>query len=495
MRAEQLRRPVLAHEDAGVVARVRVDDRAGLRIVEREEERDEFLGARAPEHHVVEARAEQARREMLAGPHLESRLHRGRENRRAHSLSAHVRDDHVERIVPAFEEVVVVARDRARGHGPSEQLRVGKRRLGLGQESALDLPRERHLALDSLARRGALLKAQVLDLDGGRVREGREEAEILLAEALTPEAHLEVDEADDLVFDEERRRHARRDALNPDGFGGSEARVRGGVDEEDAILLVDDRLDERLAEPDVRGIHARRVLHLLGPELALLVRQHQEAPVGLEKREGLLEDELDEAGERNVPEHVHRDLVEHPKRRVEARQLLGPELRIPGRLVRPQEILGGLQERRPLRALFPDAVDDDARRGLLDDFHQGLAELDAVSGREHHGHGDARSVQGRAVARAEVDELDGAPALDALDPRVNARERTVPERHVVRRGAAQSQDRAVEQDSARRLPRHPHIEDEHETKSSNNNRFGTLPKRPARVILRGSGIAYHAAKP
>ena len=105
------------------------------------------------------------------------------------------------------------------------------------------------------------------------------------------------------------------------------------------------------------------------------------------------------------------------------------------------------------------------------------------------------AVQGRAVARAEVDEPDRAPVEDALDPRVHARERAVPERHVVRRGTAQRQDRAVEQDSARRLSRHPHVEDEHEAKSSNNNRFGAFSKRPARVILRGSGVAHHAAKP
>ena len=111
-----------------------------------------------------------------------------------------------------------------------------QRRLGLGQEATLDLPRERYLGLDALARRGALLKAQVLDLDGSRVREGGEEAEILFAKALPPEAHLEVDESDDPVLDEERRRHARRDALDADGLGGPEAGVRRRVDEEDKVI-------------------------------------------------------------------------------------------------------------------------------------------------------------------------------------------------------------------------------------------------------------------
>src|SRR4029077_16090075 len=109
-----------------------------------------------------------------------------------------------------------------------------------------------------------------------------------------------------------------------------ESRVRRGVDEEDAVLLLDDRLDERIREADVRGGDARSVLPLLGLQLARLVREHEEAAVRLEERKRLLEDELEELLERDVPEELDGDLVQHPQRRVQARELLGAELRVPG---------------------------------------------------------------------------------------------------------------------------------------------------------------------
>jgi len=130
---------------------------------------------------------------------------------------------------------------------------VRDRGIGVGKEAPLDVPGQRHLPLDALLGDRAFPQLQILDLDGSGVRERRQEAEILLGEALPAEADLEIDEADDLLLDEERRRHAGGDALDPDRLGRRELAVRGRVDDENAVLAVHDGLDEGLREPDVAG--------------------------------------------------------------------------------------------------------------------------------------------------------------------------------------------------------------------------------------------------
>ena len=193
-------------------------------------------------------------------------------------------------------------------------------------------------------------------------------------------------------------------------------------------------------------------------------------------------------------EQLDRDLVEDPERGVQARQLLGPELRVPRLLVRAQR--GPCEDWRNvvLRRLSSSLrVDDDARRRLLDDVDERLAELDPVAGREHHGVGDPRAVQRRAVPRAEVDEADGPPsALRAARGRGRASGRPsgtsfVEERPSVRTGRSSRSRRAGSpgtrtfRTSTRRSLATP---------SGSARRFAD---EPARAILRGSAPAHHAA--
>jgi hypothetical protein len=68
-----------------------------------------------------------------------------------------------------------------------------------------------------------------------------------------PHPDIHVDQADDLAAVLQRRRQHGLDPRQPDGLRQGDARSARRVHQEEAVLLLDDRGDERLGQPDVLG--------------------------------------------------------------------------------------------------------------------------------------------------------------------------------------------------------------------------------------------------
>ena len=331
-------------------------------------------------------------------------------------------------------------------------------RRHLGEEPALHVPGEGHLPFDPLLGGRRLLQALVLDLDRGRVRERREEAEVLLGEALPPEAGLEVDEADQLLPCQEGRGQAGGDPLEADRVGRPELRVGPRVDHQDPFAALRDRLDEGPRQAEVGGVDSLGELQRLGLEVPRLVPQHQEPAIRLEVREELLQDERREVRERDVGEQGEGDLVEDLERRGEPLQLG----RV-GQLTRGgagQTGRGARGRDHRLLDRSPARLDDDLRRRrLLGDLDRRLAEDDPVPGPDGDGPRDPGPVQLSPVPGAEVGEDD--PARPPGQARVRARQRPVGEEDVVRRGPAERQLRPVDAEAAGGLAGAVNRQDQH----------------------------------
>ena len=169
---------------------------------------------------------------------------------------------------------------------------------------------------------------------------------------------------DDLALVLERRREDRLDSGEADRLGERHARAGGGVHQEEAVFLLDDRGDERLRQPDVLGGNPLRDAHDGRDELARDAgAQQDDAAVRHEGLEDLVHQELQELVHRDVAQELDRQLVDDPERLDQLGELFGREPRVGLLVLRAQQLRRGLQD-RVVERVRAARLDAHAGRGL-----------------------------------------------------------------------------------------------------------------------------------
>ena len=442
------------------MAGIGVLDLARRRVEQHEKERDEAVGPRAPRDGLREPPGHLGHADALVRPGVKRRLERRHQQRRADALAAHVGDGGVDLAVRSGAVVEVVAGDLPGSDVRAVELVARDVRRVLGQKTLLDLASQRELAVH-LPLLGVLgHQARVLDLGRGHVGERRQEAKVRLLEGAMAHPAIHVDQPDHLALVFERRRQHGLDAGEADRVGQRDLRSAGGVHEQQAIALLDDRRDERSREPQLVGRDSVGHPDDGGDELAGGGRaQENDAPVGTERLENLVHQELEELVDRDVLQELDRELVDDAQRLDQLAELLGRKLGIGLRVLAQQ--LGRRLQDRVVEGVVPGCLlDTDTRGGLGLHLDRDGADRDPIARAQRLNGDQPLAVQERPVARAEV--LDGQGAVGVLDDAgVLAREHLVGNGQIVDRRAPDRHDRAVEDELLGRHTRPGQVEVEH----------------------------------